>query len=222
MPLPDFIIVGAMKAGTTTLADYLRHHSEIYMPEEELHFFDARGGYTDRWERGVKWYEKQFESADPSDICGEKTPTYSCLPSVPERIYQVVPDVKIIWILRNPVDRSYSNYWHAVRAGAEKLSFEEAVKQEDERIKENIWKGYVRRSHYINQIDRFLEYFDRESMHFCLFANMKNNLVSLINEVTVFLGAGDGGVDPQATEKKENMTVLPYSVFVRRAARKMN
>jgi len=221
MPLPDFIIVGAMKAGTTTLAHYLRHHSKIYMPEGELHFFDAQGGYADRWKRGVKWYKSQFESADPSEICGEKTPTYSYLPSVPERIYQIVPDVKIIWILRNPVDRSYSNYWHAVRGGSEKLSFEEAVKQEDKRVEENIWKGYVRRSYYINQINRLLEYFDRESMHFCLFENLKERPIPLTNEVAAFLGASNGRVDPQAIGKKKNTTVLPYSVSIRRAARKL-
>lgn len=215
MRRPDFIIVGAMKAGTTTLAHYLRQHSQIYIPERELHFFDARGRFSDRWKRGVKWYERQFEDADPSDLCGEKTPTYSYLPSVPKRIHQVAPDVRILWILRNPADRSYSNYWHEVRKGTERLSFEEAVKHEDERIKENIWKGYVRRSQYIEQVDRFLSYFDQDSMHFCLLKKMKESPVSVMEKITNFLGVSNGKIDLQAVEKKKNITVLPRSTAVR-------
>lgn len=221
MRLPDFIIVGAMKAGTTTLAHYLRQHSEIYIPEEELHFFDARGRFADRWGLGLEWYAKQFEDADPLELCGEKTPTYSYLPSVPKRIHRLVPDVKIIWMLRNPIDRSYSNYWHEVQKGAEKISFEEAVRREDERVRENIWKGYVRRSQYIEQIDRFLNYFDQESMHFCFLKNLKEKPIYSINKITSFLDVSGEKINFRAIEKKKNITVLPYSISIRHHVRNL-
>jgi hypothetical protein len=141
---PSFIVVGAAKSGTSSLAHYLMQHPKIYMPDRELHFFDARGGYADRWKYGVEWYENQFASADSHHLCGEKTPTYAYIPSVPKRMNAVVPDIKLIWILRDPVYRAYSNYWHAVCEGVELLDFDEAVRMESERIKNDISKGYVK------------------------------------------------------------------------------
>lgn len=213
--LPDFIIVGAMKSGTSTLAYHLRQHPSIYMPKRELHFFDAQGGYADRWERGAKWYEKQFEDAEPTDLRGEKTPTYAYLPSVSERVHSVVPEVSLLWIFRNPVDRAYSNYWHAVRSGGEWLSFEEAVRRESERVKEDIWKGYVRRSQYVEQVERFLEYFDREAMHFCLLEDLKQDPGSVLNNVCSFLGLDRGQLDLGAHDRRKNVTRAPRSIRAR-------
>lgn len=213
--LPQFIIVGAMKSGTSTLAYHLRQHPDIYMPEGELHFFDARGGYADRWERGVEWYEKQFEDAEPTDLRGEKTPTYSFLPSAPERMHEVVPETKLIWILRNLIDRADSNYWHAVRSGSEWLSFEEAVRRESERVKGDIWKGYVRRSQYVEQVDRFLEYFDREVMHFCLLEDLKEDPESVLNNACTFLGLDGEKLDLSTHDRRKNVTKAPRSIRAR-------
>jgi len=213
--LPHFIIVGAMKSGTSTLAHYLRQHPQIYMPEEEIHFFDARSKYANRWQRGVQWYKNQFDDASRTDLVGEKTPTYSYLPSVPQRMHQVVPDVKLLWILRNPVDRAYSNYWHAVCAGDEWLSFEEAIRREDERVKQDVWKGYVLRSQYIEQIERFLNHFERDAMHFCLLENFKEDPGSVLGEVCTFLGVDGTKIDLQTIDRRKNATVPPHSVIAR-------
>jgi len=185
------------------------------MPERELHFFDGWGGYADRWKRGIEWYEKQFEDAEPTDLRGEKTPTYSYLPSVPERIHSVMPGVSLLWIFRNPVDRAYSNYWHAVRSGGEWLSFEEAVRRESERVKEDIWKGYVRRSQYVEQVERFLEYFDREAMHFCLLEDLKQDPGSVLNNVCSFLGLDRGQLDLGAHDRRKNVRRAPRSIRAR-------
>lgn len=189
------------------------------MPRGELHFFDARGKYADRWERGVEWYEQQFEDASPTDLCGEKTPTYSYLPSVPKKMSRVVPDAKLLWIFRNPVDRAYSNYWHAACAGSEWLSFEEAVRREEARIEENIWKGYVRRSQYIEQVDRFLDYFDREVMHFSQLEDFKEAPRSVLREICHFLGVDEQLVDLESNLDRKNVTVAPRSVSARYLAR---
>jgi hypothetical protein len=130
-------------------------------------------------------------------------------------MHQIVPDAKLLWILRDPVDRAYSNYWHAVCAGAEWLSFEEAVRRENERIKQNIWKGYVRRSRYVEQIDRFLEYFNREAMHFCVLKNFKAAPESTLKDVCTFLGVDREEVGLQVNERQKNATVAPRSILAR-------
>lgn len=188
--LPEFIIVGAMKSGTSTLAHYLDQHPEIYIPDREVHFFYEEG--KGHWEEGLQWYKRQFQEASSEQILGEKTPTYSYLPGVAERINNALPDVKLIWIFRDPIDRAYSNYWHAVRSGIEPLGFAEAVQREDER---DIWKGYVRRGQYAEQVGRYLDYFDREQMHFSLFGDLKADPRSVLKDLFTFLNVDPGYSD---------------------------
>src|SRR5437879_3262477 len=97
--LPDLLIVGAMKAGTTSLAAWLRAHPQVFMTEEkELHFFDAR------WARGVDWYHEQFAAAPETVLAGEATPAYMVRPVFIERMASVVPGARLLVMLRNPVD----------------------------------------------------------------------------------------------------------------------
>ena len=138
---PNFVIVGIMKSGTTSLADLLSANEQIFIPEKELHFFDNYGGHKDRWSLGLSWYKKQFLNASSAQLIGEKTPTYSYLNDVPKRIFETLPNVKLIWIFRNPINRTYSNYWHAVISGIENKSFNYAINNESKRIKKNIWLG---------------------------------------------------------------------------------
>src|SRR5688572_513820 len=153
--LPSFVIVGAMKSGTTTLGEYLTEHEEIHVPIPEIHFFDLPRNY----ERGVAWYERQFEGAGTKRIVGDKTGTYSYLPEVPPRIARALPHAKLIWIFREPVARTYSNYWHAVSRGNERLDFATAVEREPDRVGRDVFRGYVRRSIYVEQVRRYLDYF---------------------------------------------------------------
>jgi hypothetical protein len=124
--LPDFIIVGAMKAGTTTVKDYLRKHSNVFIPHDELFFFSSSD-----YNKGLTFYSKYFEDYSNEKIIGEKTTTYSYDLNTPGRIFEFNPEVKLIWVLRNPVSRSYSNYWHVVKQGKERLSFEDSIKKEE-------------------------------------------------------------------------------------------
>lgn len=208
--IPEFIIVGTMKSGTSTLRHYVSQHPEIYMPSGEVHFFYEEG--RGNWQKGLQWYKSQFQEASPDQITGEKTTTYSYLPDTAERIHDILPDVKLIWIFRDPIDRAYSNYWHAVCGGAEPLGFAEAVRREDER---DIWKGYVRRSQYAEQVDRYLDHFDREQMHFCLFEDLKTEPESLLKQLFQFLD-----VDPRYSERlnqraRKNVTHIPRSTTFR-------
>src|SRR5262245_33715274 len=103
MTLPNFLIVGAMKCGTSTLLGYLRQHREIYIARREVHFFDRDSQYR----LGIEWYEKQFGSSPQHRAVGEKTPAYCFVPEAAKRIHRHLPDVKLIWIFRDPVARAY-------------------------------------------------------------------------------------------------------------------
>ncbi|HKL88221.1 MAG TPA: sulfotransferase domain-containing protein [Salinibacter sp.] len=122
MPLPDFLIIGAQKAGTTWLRAMLRRHPDVYMPDRELHFFNKDRTY----QRGLDWYSRQFRGAKNGHLIGEKTPNYlwtnvpasgSDASDTHRRIAESLPDVKLLAILRNPVDRAVSAYNHHLCRG---------------------------------------------------------------------------------------------------------
>jgi hypothetical protein len=197
---PDFLIVGAMKAGTTTLANLLNQSPHIFLPGKELHYFDRD------FDKPFKSYLNNFPS-DQHQVVGEKTPTYSYDPEVPKRIHEVLPDVKLIWILRNPVDRAYSNYWHAYKKGVELETFKKAIKNDNERYKK-----------YLEQIERYLKYFPLNQMHFLLFENLKSDEQKEINALTDFLGVPSFTIEELP---KSNKTYLPKSIYVESIAQKI-
>ncbi|WP_144054288.1 sulfotransferase domain-containing protein [Pleurocapsa sp. PCC 7319] len=134
--MPSFIITGAKKCGTTSLFHYLSEHPNIGAPiKKEISYFDIN------FAKGNQWYKSFFPISLPGNespylITGEATANYICHPQAPQRIAKILPQVKLIALLRNPVDRAYSHYHHTKRIGREDLSFEEALKQEDFRVKQ--------------------------------------------------------------------------------------
>ncbi|QJA05897.1 sulfotransferase domain-containing protein [Thermosulfurimonas marina] len=172
MPLPNFLCVGAQKAGTTTLHDILIQHPEIYLPEiKETKFFQDNSKYK----KGLDYYEKEFFGKwNGEKAVGEIDPEYMYFEYVPERIYKHLgKDVKIIFMLRNPVDRAYSHYWMSYRRGYETETFERAIELEEERIKINEFHknhfSYIDRGLYAKQIKRYLKFFSKENMFFIIF-----------------------------------------------------
>lgn len=216
--IPYFLIVGAMKAGTTTLAGLLNGHKRISIPNQEIHYFDQQRNYS----RGYDWYLEQLisghNSTDDRSLFGDKTPTYSYNPACPKRIYETIPSVKIIWIFRDPVKRAYSNYLHAYKQGVEILSFKSAVRREPERIKENIYKGYIERSKYSIQVERFLEYFQIDQMHFLTFEDLLTNQEVELERLRLFLEIEP--YDIPARSSHLNATMMPFSASSLWLARK--
>lgn len=174
-PLPDFIIIGAQKAGTTSLFKYLSRHPVLQpsITTKELHYFDSN--YT----KGELWYRSNFPLRRAGKLYYEASPSYLLHPCVPERMAEMVPKAKLIILLRNPVERAYSSYQHQVRAGRETLSFEDAVACEAQRIGGDMQKilddpsfagktfrrfSYVERGKYIAQIRRWHKFFPRENV----------------------------------------------------------
>lgn len=200
-----------MKSGTTSLIHHLSHHKYIHAPTQEVHYFNKDVNFN----KGGEWYvQKLLEGkTDEAKLIGEKTPTYSYQENVPQRIYEYSPNIKLIWVLRNPVDRCYSNYIHIYRKGGERLSFEEAVRSEQERIKENIFRGYKERGIYHKQVERFLEFFPLENMHFMLFEELveKYDEKHKLNNLFEFLGLSAEGYSHK--DEAQNVSIIPRFPF---------
>ena len=173
MPLPNFLCVGAQKAGTTTLYQVLKQHPDIYLPEiKEPHFFD------EHYEKGVNWYEENFFSQYGKEkSIGEITPAYLYIDDVPQRIRDTLgEDVKLIFIFRNPADRAYSHYLMSKFNGFEKASFEEVMEAEQRsthrKIAEERRFSYKNRGFYGKQLEKYLEVFPKSNMLFLLFEEL--------------------------------------------------
>ncbi len=211
----DFMIVGTMKSGTSTLALQLDQNPDICIPLDEIHYFNNE----ENFKKGEKWYESKFEECEKDCIIGEKTPTYSYLEKVPKRIFEYNPDIKLIWAFRNPVDRSFSNYYHAIRLGSEKYSFKKAVKLEPIRIKKDVFKGYVTRSKYIEQVKRYLKYFSIEQMHFILFEEFVKNPIPVLEDLFDFLEVPFNDFEYQ--DEIRNVALIPRAPRFLRKSREI-
>lgn len=151
--LPDFIVIGAMKAGTTSLFGYLRTHPQVFLPwRKEIHFFS----HDDNWEKGVHWYEDQFAGASPDQRIGEASPSYSkrhLFPDASDRLAKVLPTARIIYLVRDPITRLQSMYLDMLYYGGERRSLSQAVRSDDD---------YILTSSYGWQLEPYVERFGRE------------------------------------------------------------
>jgi hypothetical protein len=182
--LPDFLIIGAQRCGTTSLYNYLITHPAVFPSfMKETHYFDFN------YSKGLTWYKlyfplasqkKQYQKANHQlPVTGEATPYYIFHPHVPERVYATLPSAKLIVLLRNPVYRAFSHYHHEVMQGYEQRTFEEAVNHELENMEfvdsqmtqnndyksfEHMHHSYVSRGIYIDQLRSWMKRFPREQL----------------------------------------------------------
>jgi len=208
--LPDFLIVGAQKGGTTSLFRYLAQHPDVVPSStKEIHFFDLH------FERGAAWYRSHFpsrlrryEDQLRGRVCvtGEASPYYLFHPCAPQRAGQVVPNAKLIVLLRNPIDRAYSHYQHAVRYGYESLSFEQALQAETDRLRDEAEKmmrdpryasfnhrhfSYLSRGLYVEQLRRWELRFHRGQMLVLRSEDLYDEPNSAFRRVTNFIGVSE-------------------------------
>jgi hypothetical protein len=198
-PLPDFLILGAQKAGTTALYAYLRWHPEITGPSfKEVSFFDRH------YAKGERWYRAHMPVRRRS-LVGEASPSYLFHPLAPERVARLLPDARLIALLRNPVDRAFSHYQHEVALGRERLSFEAAVDREEERMQGELdrmlrdpsyfslawWNyTYVARGRYAEQLERWFASFPREQLLVLFTEELSADTARTYRRVLGFLGVG--------------------------------
>ncbi len=179
--LPNFLIVGPPKSGTTSLKIYLNKHPDIFC-HGETHFFNSN------YEKGIEWYKNFFEGHSEK-LIGEKTPNYFFNEEVPARVKKHLPDVKLIFIFRNPIDRAYSHYWHNVRKGREDNdTFEKAIRKELNGKTEEVKENYLEISKYVIHVKRWLDYFPKNKMFFLIVERLNN---TKLNEILDFLNIDD-------------------------------
>lgn len=186
--VPNLIIIGAQKSGTTSLHKYLGSHPEIKMSfEKELNFFIASSpGWGSSWHKGVKWYKTRFSSN--ARIRGESSPNYTAYPhiqGVPERMRLVIPDAKLIYILRDPIERITSHYVHSCGMGAENRALPDALK----RITDD--NQYIARSKYYMQLKQYLEYFEESQILIITQDDLYGDRIETLQKVFRFLGVDD-------------------------------
>jgi hypothetical protein len=190
---PDFIIIGTQRGGTTSLFRYLAAHPEIgQASRKEVHYFDRY------YENGMDWYLAHFPERGQYRLVGEATPFYVFHPNAPERILETVPQAKFILLLRNPVDRAYSQYQMKVERGLETLPFEEAIEREPERLAvsddplDPAWRhhSYLARGDYVDQIKRWFDYFPRDQFSIIKSEDFFADEVGILHETQAFLGVG--------------------------------
>ena len=203
-PLPDFLILGAQKAGTTALYAYLRWHPQITGPSfKEVSFFDRH------YVRGERWYRAHMP-VRRSGIVGEASPSYLFHPSAPERVARMLPGARLIALLRNPVDRAFSHYQHEVALGREELPFEDALAREDERMVGEVermlrdpayfsyawWNyTYAARGRYAEQLERWFGSFPSEQLLVLLTDELAADTGATYERVLEFLGVDARGLD---------------------------
>jgi hypothetical protein len=175
--LPSVLIIGAQKGGTTSLFKYLVQHPDVLAPlVKEVHYFDFH------YFRGVNWYRGRFPYTHRlrrGSLTLDASPYYLVHPLVPQRVAQLLPEVRLVAVLRNPVDRAHSHYQHEVRGGRESLSFAEAIEKESERLAgeeerlrndPNYYSfnhhrySYTLRGLYLDQLRRWVQQFPRSQL----------------------------------------------------------
>ena len=213
MVMPNFLIVGAPKAGTTSLYRYLQQHPQIYMsPVKEPYFFAFDGEQLDfqgpgdsekKYITNVDSYEALFESKSDEVAIGEASPGYLASTSAPERIRKYIPDAKMIAILRDPVERAYSQYLSLVFQNLEPITdFAQAMRAEETRIRAKWlprWR-YRQRGFYGKQLKRYLHLFDQRQIRVYLYEDFRSDPLSVVQDVSRFLGVDETFV-PNMSEK---------------------
>jgi hypothetical protein len=223
--LPDLLIIGAQRCGTTSLGQYLRAHPQVRSGlVKEIQFF------TDHWSRGVGWYRAHFPiSPGQSSLLFEATPAYLFHPLAPERAAAVVPDARLIVLLRDPVERAVSHYRHSVRLGHESLDLVAALDAEPERMADEYRKlaadpnhssrslrafSYTERGRYAEQLERWLECYRREQLLVLFSEEMFADPAACYRQALDFLGLPLGAMPEFKvfTKKAGGDTAVPDAV----------
>lgn len=228
---PNFFIVGAAKAGTTSLYSYLRQHPQIFMPPDikEPHYFaQIRPSRAQRFASRVficdrDAYLRLFQAAEGYRAVGEASPSYLWCEEAPARIHAVAPGARIVITLRDPVERAYSHYLMDYREGVQHLPFYEALLA-DWRSQNKGWavsQLYVELGFYARQIERYLRLFGAERVHILFYDDLRRLALGdrqPLAEILRFLDVDVSALDHIDTHHVENGFAAPRAEWARRLA----
>jgi hypothetical protein len=180
--LPNLVVIGAAKSGTTSLHRYLDLHPDVAMSKiKELKFFDR-----ENWRDDVAWYRSQFDPSAP--VRGESSPTYTVNPyygPVPERMAALIPDARLVYVVRDPLDRLIAHWIEWVHVFHERRTFAESLRDYDSPS-----NPYTAASRYATQLDRFDEFFDEQQLLVLDQVDLRDDREATLNAVFGFVGLG--------------------------------
>lgn len=192
---PNFIVVGAPKAGTTWLYQCLKEHPEVFVSTpKELHYFSRDRCYA----KGIEWYLSHFKDAQ-EPLIGEVCPSYMYLEKVPARIHEWNPNVKLIFMLRNPIDRAYSEYCMQLDHG-------EVTKDIGQELSPSSLIAQC--GLYHQQLQDFFKFFPKEQTQILLFDDLKRDPENILQRTYDFLGV-DQTYKPETLSRQENVRKPP-------------
>ena len=218
--LPNFFVVGTQKAGTTSLHDWLLQTKKVCLPSlKETHFFSS----SDNFQKGVEWYISQFPKCSQDKLTyGEICPEYLYSKTAPQNIKKLIPNPKLIFILRHPIERAFSQFLMAKRNGYENQNFVNALYKENARIlKGEIFRsryGYFDRSMYISQIQKYRSLFAKKKMLFIKFEDLTDTDTigeMTFNKICQFIGLSDPTKNKINRNVKKNTASTSRSFFIR-------
>lgn len=226
MPFPNFLIVGAAKAGTTSLYNYLAQHPQIYMsPKKEPRYF-APEYYTTFYRNAIgnqhrdkgmslAEYEALFSDVTDEIAIGEASTEYLLFEKSAARIKAAIPQAKIIIILRDPVERAFSAYCYHLRDGRETLSFEESLAHEPIRVRDKWQVGwfYLQGGFYYKQVKRYYQQFAPDNIKLILWEDLNRNPHAVCADIFNFLQVNTEFVPDLS---RANQSRLPRSKFMNR------
>ncbi|WP_412987487.1 sulfotransferase family protein [Pontimicrobium sp. IMCC45349] len=211
-PTLNFICIGAQKSATSTLHDILSQHPDLELPFlKETHFFSD----NDKYKKGLESYFLDNFNSFKKKYYGEIDPEYCFFPLAAKRIYDFSPNAKIIFILRNPVDRAYSHYLMTKRIGRESLNFKDAIYKEKERLNDYfglLHYSYISRGKYLNQIKTYFQLFGEENVKIILFEDFIKDTPSYVKEISSFIGLPTFEYNYKV---KSNVASEPKSILIR-------
>ena len=212
--MPEFLVIGAARSGTTALFHYLRQHPQVFMPaHKEPNFFafediklDCKGPGADYINNSITLlaeYQKLFEGASPNAICGEASPLYLFSDRAPERIHLHVPNVRMVVVLRNPIEQAFSHFLYATKQCIEpEPDFTKALQLEEERLAAG-WQplfGYSKFPRYAEQLSRYFDLFPKEQFLIRTYEDFQDSPEIVLRDVFEFIGA-DPDFTPAMSQK---------------------
>jgi hypothetical protein len=205
---PDFIGLGAQRAGTSWIYANLYEHPEICIPMKEIHFFSRERN----WSKGYEWYENKFRNCSPDTRAGEFSTSYLMDTNTPQRIHHRYPRVKLIASLRNPINRAYSNYMNDKMAGTVKreTAFAEALREHPE---------YVEQGRYFSQLQLYLKYFAIDQLLILIYEDSLRDPLGFIQTIYRFIGVNPSFI-PSMAFTKINQSRVPRFLWIDRILRR--
>jgi hypothetical protein len=200
--LPNFVLVGAPRCGTTSISTYLSQHPDVHIaPQKEVHFFDHR------FDRGLDWYRAQFDRASDERVVGEASPNYMFSEEAMQRMAGLLPDAKLIVMLREPVARAYSAYWFNEVLRPDRLSFEEAIEAENQPgfVPKYRRSGLLGGSTYLPGLERITRFYPRSALIVLLLEDLKKQPDETFASLCRFLEIDDT-VKPSTLGRSVNQT----------------